>query len=371
MYSDTVRETVNDQAEVLAADIQENHAEYHEAVEKFNGTPQTMGDIPTRIIGSLKADYEDQVSKIDQELKDRRINNFPRYFFKFWKTAIREDENIGEALFDVLLFLIVGYAAGLMVMGLSSYNHSLLAAIPFTPSIVIAIPFISRARESRLLREKRSVIESTFKQKIEEVQTDSGKLMVEVRNHIEKVQSDYRQKLIEVKGKFEMTYRAPRLEISRELRKLRKDRNDLKVLTLGELPERDELLLIVNSEIDECNKQLREIYPKEKAVAAKLSVIDQKITGLESSLEVLDEMKENFEQREERLSKYSRYQKDGDRWSKLMESKRIRELQEIENTITALDEEVSGTQFALSEVVGQLPGGNQLKLQEIRTKLLD
>ena len=331
-------------------------------------TPQTLGIIPAQIFGKWNAEAQDKLREMTAISGQSFWKRF-RFCFRevFWDDQSKKSCGYWPAMI-VLFFaaLIIGLILT-WVVSLFSGTKDGWVLLGFTLTLYFGILIGFPLNELRLFEEtrerERELAEERLNQRISEFWNNPPILLEEVQLHLEQSMKDYLERLTDLEKRFKIAIVEPRIELDKRLLEFHADKLALKELGFNELPERETLLNCVENQISECEQLRGELSPQEKDINEKLRLLNLHLEALQRGVNDLVTLRVKYQSKEALLKRVESYATLGEeRWLTILASKRDRELSEIETALSSLDEEVTWTRGALSEITTLLPATNAYQL---------
>ncbi|GEM_PF-4148717 len=365
------------QTQVLQDELQlleQGISDQQQALDRLESlvmVPQTMGKIPARIIGQWREEAFARFKSLEEIEALPFLQKLRRSVVKFWELDEIVDGwacSLACFLF-ILMALVLGLIPGLVMEKLTPWGLFLpwlcSSVIGFL-CVFLGLPLGEARRDKKKFKLASAKAKAKLEQDIQRLWSEPVFLITQVKNHCDALTYAYRAQIGELENKFKQAVVNPRTELSSELTQLLADEATLLNSNEEDVPEKQEFLAIVQAQIGKCQELLGQATPKELELAQKFESINARLGLLQKSVDGLATLRSKYENKEQFYSRFKRYaQMDAQRYNIILQSRRSRELQEIESSLNQLDAEVSWTQCALSEVNTLLPAPNSYQLSPV------
>jgi hypothetical protein len=360
-------EVLHDELRDLEQEVASSHRDLTCVSESDQSpTPQTLGVIPAQIFGKWNAKEQDL---LQQKIDLQNQSLWKRFQFCF-RSCWWEENSVGylPAFAMFIPAFIIGGILSFIVLGTDPDPLSIRLVWTCLTSIswliiLASFPLLELSRLKDDVERDRKVADEMLNQRISRFWNDPLFLLSEVQLHLEESTKSYLERLTDLEGRFKIAVVEPRVELDEYLLELRADRQAIEELNDDDLPERDELLSCINTTISECEELRGHLSPQEEDLSEKLGLLNRHLEALQGGVNNLVTLRTKFESKEALLMRVQGYATFGDeRWLTILAGKRDRELSEIETALSALDDEITWTQGALSEVTTLLPAPDAYQL---------
>jgi hypothetical protein len=359
-----------------------DHQQDFDALVSSNLTsiPKSMRGIAERIIGKWVEESRESTKKLEKLTTGSTWQAFKHYCLddwnhysngfvpkSFWFEYLPElgSSALGYALVPVLIgwwFLSTPFLIPWLV---------LTVVIALWLFLFGALTNIRELRECRKELERKQKNEAReFNERIGQLWDNPMYLISEVQRHLIGVIKTYREEVVGLKGRFENAIVQPRAELKKRLAELQADEQALAELADDEFPEKSTFSAIVQDQIKKCQELLEQATPQEIKLANKFTAVTSRLDRLEQITNGLAALRAKYANRGQILDRFRCYaETDPEQWIRILKARRERELWEIETALSGLDEEVTWTQGALTEVTTLLPAADFYRLPAFPKKL--
>ncbi len=324
--------------------------------------PSTYRNITERIVAHWE---EEKNKKISEWEYFAGLNFFSRYFALFKDNWF--GSNVSDSYFALVVaafFLSLICIFPVWFFGPWSFFGLWIPCFLFLlPVFFFGVPFFQSVFARSRYRADKIEGENELNKKMMKLGSDPVFLLEKLSINLNIEIKSYRARLTELQARFKNAVVEPREEVKKRFEQYVVDRDKILALSLEELPEREEILEKIQARIAQSEKLLSEKSPEEEKLLQKFVEVETHIGLLQDGVNGLIARKAKYEERAEVLNRVRGYDVlGGESFEDVLEGRRLRELAEIENTLSGLNQEVFLTHRGLEEVLVSLPANDSYQL---------